>query len=480
MKKSFFKLIIVAFLLIMFSTALFFIGKNSNLVFGIRAEPDFNYLKIYNARNFKLKNQIPLFKDSIGYSIATLDLGGDGQDEILVGSGPGDRPWVKIMRGDGSMINEFLAYNENFLGGVEVAGCDLDGDGKDEILTGVRSNGGPHLRVFDSYGNIKLTPGFFAYNKNLDTGVQITCADINGDKIDEIVTVGGKKDKKQLKIFDPYGNLQKEIDLEFKGKNIKVSKIDLGGDGIEEILVAGGWHDQPKAQIYRADLSLINEFLVYAKNFSGGINVAGADVDKDGKGEIITTPGLLGGPHLRIFDSYGQEKMTYKTFIFDNNFRGGLSLAVGDVDGDGQSEIIVAPQNLPTGRTDLYKYIDIDVGEQRFRYYQQGFLLGDFITSTGKPSTPTRLGEFKVISKYQMAYGSADGVRWAMPYFIGFYTAGSVENGIHELPFLNGYREGESSLGHAVSHGCVRLPIGPAKEVYDWAEIGVTKIFVHK
>jgi len=35
-------------------------------------------------------------------------------------------------------------------------------------------------------------------------------------------------------------------------------------------------------------------------------------------------------------------------------------------------------------------------------------------------------------------------------------------------------------LGHAVSHGCVRLQIGPAKEVYDWTEVGVTKIFVHK
>jgi len=51
---------------------------------------------------------------------------------------------------------------------------------------------------------------------------------------------------------------------------------------------------------------------------------------------------------------------------------------------------------------------------------------------------------------------------------------------IHELPYWpNGYREGENHLGVKVSHGCVRLGIGPAKYVFDWAEIG-TPVYVHK
>jgi len=107
-------------------------------------------------------------------------------------------------------------------------------------------------------------------------------------------------------------------------------------------------------------------------------------------------------------------------------------------------------------------------------------LINDVLTSSGKPSTPTRLGEFTAFSKYDMAYGGADGQRWGMPYFIGFYKSGGLENGIHELPFLNGRREGETSLGRAVSHGCVRLGIGEAKKVYDWVEIDKTKVIVHK
>ncbi|MBU4360571.1 L,D-transpeptidase [Patescibacteria group bacterium] len=464
-------------------------------IFPSQAKDNFDFLKIYNAQTLALEKSIPLFNSVRGYSISTIDLGGDGQSEILIGAGPGEKPWVKILRSDGSVINSFLVYAENFLGGVEVQGCDFDADGRGEILTGARSKGGAHVRIFDGFGKPKINSGFFAFQNNLGHGAQITCADINGDKKDEIVVVGNEDGQKQIKIFNSFGNLLKTKNINFSAKNLSLSAIDLGGDGIEEILIAGGLGDEPKVQIYRGDLSLVNEFLVYAQNFLNGTRVIGGDVDKDQKGEIITLPGIGGNPHLRFFNGYGKEKITDKSFVFDppsplknstglrrtgENFKFGLDIALGDVDGDAQMEILTLPRNLPSGRADLYKYIDIDVSEQRFRYYQNGVLMDDLQTSTGKPSTPTRLGEFTAFSKYEMAYGYADGVKWGMPYFIGFYMSGGLENGIHELPFLNGYREGERSLGHAVSHGCVRLQIGPAKELYDWVEIGKTNVIVHK
>jgi len=52
--------------------------------------------------------------------------------------------------------------------------------------------------------------------------------------------------------------------------------------------------------------------------------------------------------------------------------------------------------------------------------------------------------------------------------------------GLHELPeWANGYKEGQNHLGIPVSHGCVRLGIGDAAQVYNWAEVG-TPVYIHK
>ncbi len=449
--------------------------------FPIHAAENFNYAEIWNPITKQTEKTALLFNNTNGYNFSAIDLGSDGLSELVFGSEPGEKPRVKILRADGSKINEFLAYDENFTGGVNVAGCNFDNDKKSEILTAPISAGSAHIRIFDGYGKPIINSGFFAWPEKIRSGASIGCADITGDGKDEIVATSGAYNQfKEIKIFDASGKLLKQSKISLRGKRIKISHVDLGGDGIDEILVAGSWQDKPIIKILRGDLSLIGEFIAYDENFTGGVNVVGVDIDADGKGEIITTPQVLGGPHLKIFDGFGHEKITSNTFVFGSSFLGGLSLAVGNFNDDKNLELYLAPAHLPIGRTDFQKYIDINVKEQKFRYYENGFLLGEFLTSTGKPSTPTRFGEFTAFSKYDMAYGGADGQKWGMPYFIGFYKSGGVVNGIHELPFLDGRREGTASLGRAVSHGCVRLDIGPAKEIYDWVEINKTRVLVHK
>ena len=82
------------------------------------------------------------------------------------------------------------------------------------------------------------------------------------------------------------------------------------------------------------------------------------------------------------------------------------------------------------------------------------------------------MGNFKVLSKLPVAYGGVKGQRWVMPYWLGIYYAGGTQNGIHALPYINGVKESPRSLGRMVSHGCIRLADGPAKWLYQWAEIG--------
>ncbi len=123
----------------------------------------------------------------------------------------------------------------------------------------------------------------------------------------------------------------------------------------------------------------------------------------------------------------------------------------------------------PTRRNvKLEKIIRVDTATQKLEYFLGKVRLGKFAVSTGKSSTPTPKGIFTVASKVKKAWSRPYGL-W-MPYWLGL---GSGKFGIHELPIWpGGYREGGDHLGTPVSHGCIRLGIGPAEGLYNWADIG--------
>ena len=59
------------------------------------------------------------------------------------------------------------------------------------------------------------------------------------------------------------------------------------------------------------------------------------------------------GPHVRAFNGVDGSVMA-NFFAFDPNFRGGVNVAVGDVNGDGAMDIIAAPGSA--GSTQVYIY----------------------------------------------------------------------------------------------------------------------------
>lgn len=143
-----------------------------------------------------------------------------------------------------------------------------------------------------------------------------------------------------------------------------------------------------------------------------------------------------------------------------------------DTDGDGykDGEEIVGgyDPSSPEAGVKLLKKIEVNTKQQKLSYYLSDVKLGEFPVSSGKNNS-TPKGAFKALNKVSKAW-SPYGL-W-MPYWVGL---GTGKFGIHELPIWpNGYREGRNHLGHAVSHGCIRLGIGPAKFIYDWTEPGMT------
>ncbi len=54
--------------------------------------------------------------------MGTVDLEGDGRDEILTGPGPGGGPHVMARRADGTILLSFFAVAPGFTGGIDVGG----------------------------------------------------------------------------------------------------------------------------------------------------------------------------------------------------------------------------------------------------------------------------------------------------------------------------------------------------------------------
>ncbi|MFH1427788.1 MAG: L,D-transpeptidase family protein [Patescibacteria group bacterium] len=155
------------------------------------------------------------------------------------------------------------------------------------------------------------------------------------------------------------------------------------------------------------------------------------------------------------------------------NFKTDLSNS--DTDGDGYldgEEINNGYDPLNKENVKLDKRIEINTGAQELSYFLGGVRLGKFTVSSGKNNS-TPKGHYVIDGKNLKAWSSYG--LW-MPYWMslkyGYF-------GIHELPvWPNGYREGEDHLGTPVSHGCIRLGIGPAEFLYNWSPVG-TPVFIY-
>src|SRR5690606_15300869 len=86
---------------------------------------------------------------------------------------------------------------------------------------------------------------------------------------------------------------------------------------------------------------LLNVF-AFEESFRGGVFVASGDLDDDGFADIIITPDLGGGPRVRVIS--GRTGGTVADFfgIEDPNFRGGARAALGDLNGDRVTDLLVA------------------------------------------------------------------------------------------------------------------------------------------
>jgi hypothetical protein len=255
-------------------------------------------------------------------------------DETVIGAGPGDAPYVFVYRGDGTLLASFLAYDPAFHGGVRVAVGNVDTSSNlNEIITGAGPGGGPHVRVFSS-GGTPLGPGFFAYDPAFTGGVFVAAGDVDPAAGDEIVTGAGAGGGPHVRVFSgpggtPVGNGFFAYDLAFHGGvNVAVGNVDNSGS--KEIVTGPGVGGGPDVRVFAATGSEIGKgFFAYDPAFRGGVFVASGNVDGQAGDEIVTGAGPGGGPHVRAFSGANGSPLGNGFYAYDPGFSGGVHVAVG-------------------------------------------------------------------------------------------------------------------------------------------------------
>ena len=180
----------------------------------------------------------PGFTGTVQTSIG--DVTGDRIADIVVGAGVGGGPVVKVFDGaTGAELRSFFAYEESFRGGVNVAVGDVNGDGIADIVAGAGVGGGPAVKVFDGRTGALLS-SFFAYESTFRGGVIVAVGDVNGDgSLDLLTTIGGGGGP-AVKTFDPLTTAEKLSFFAYDPSvvvGLRLNAADVNADGRADIVV---------------------------------------------------------------------------------------------------------------------------------------------------------------------------------------------------------------------------------------------------
>jgi fibronectin-binding autotransporter adhesin len=122
----------------------------------------------------------------------------------------------------------------------------------------------------------------------------------------------------------------------FRG-GVSVAAGDVNGDSVPDIIVATGPGGGSTVAVFDGvTRAAIRTFFAFP-GFSGGVSVAAGDVNGDGLADIIVGVGVNG--HVKVFS--GQNNALLASFFAFPGFTGGVSVAAGDLTGDGFSDLIV-------------------------------------------------------------------------------------------------------------------------------------------
>lgn len=256
--------------------------------------------------------------------------------QTIVGAAYPNGSFARILDVRGSPVRAGAFAAEAAAGtGATVLRTDLGHDGRAELV--VSENG--VVRVMDERGTLLFR--FTPYGSRFRGPVSVAVGDTDGNGEREIITVPGARGGAHVKMWTTRGQFLHEFfafDAAFQG-GASIAASDTDGDGRDEIIVGAGAGGAPIVRVFDGQGRPTVGFVAYVPRFRGGVSVAAADFDGDRRAEIVTGAGPGGGPHVRLWSSTGSSLGGF--FALDPSNTGGIVVGAADATADGLPEIVV-------------------------------------------------------------------------------------------------------------------------------------------
>jgi lipoprotein-anchoring transpeptidase ErfK/SrfK len=116
-----------------------------------------------------------------------------------------------------------------------------------------------------------------------------------------------------------------------------------------------------------------------------------------------------------------------------------------------------------TQEANAAQWIEVILSTQRLRAWEGSSVVIESLCSTGLPRTPTVRGSYRVYTKLVSTRMRGPGY--------------DLRNVPHTMYFYRGYAihgaYWHNKFGRPMSHGCVNLPLPVARQVFNWAHVGI-------
>lgn len=175
-------------------------------------------------------------------------------------------------------------------------------------------------------------------------GIRVGSCDVNADGTPDVIAAPGPGGQPRVIVFDGRSGTPIFDFLAFAPGftgGLYVAGGDVDGDGHCDLIVAPDAGAAPEVKVFSGrDGSLLDDFYAYPAGATGGVRVAAADVDGDGLADIVTGLGPGYPPQVRVY-KLPEHTLLHDFYAFDNTFTGGVYVAAADIDFDGHADLIV-------------------------------------------------------------------------------------------------------------------------------------------